>query len=95
MKKRTFITLFITTHLLFVCALIDKQGKILKLSYEKQQYEKKLKLLAAQKQEKTHTLHALKSHQAIKNYATNTLHMEPLFLKNIKKLPLLEIKHNE
>ncbi len=92
MKKRTFLTLFITTHLIFVGAFINKQSQLIKLSYQKQTYEQTIKTLLAKKQELTNTLHAAHNHQKIKAYATNELHMEPLFLKKIKKLPLPEMK---
>lgn len=90
MKKRTFITFFITIHLIFACALIDKQSRLTKLSYEKQTYEQKIKKLNNKKQHLTHMIHALQNHQKIKTYAAQELKMNPLYLKNIKKLPLHE-----
>ncbi len=86
MKKRTFITLFISVHLIFICALIDKQSRLTKLSYQKQASEQKLKKLKIKKQELTNKLLGFQNHQKIKEYATNELKMNPLFLKNIKKL---------
>ncbi len=95
MKKRTFITLFISVHLIFICALIDKQSRLMKLTYQKQAYEQKLKQLKTKQQELTNRLLTFKNHQKIKEYATNELKMSPLFLKNIKKLSPTPSPHTE
>lgn len=95
MKKRIFVGIFITAHLLFVCALIDKQTRLVKLSYQKQIYEQKIKSLFLKRQLMTNKIHALQNHKEIKTYATNELKMNPLFLKNVKKISLKKTADHE
>ena len=95
MEKRVFITLFITAHLLFVCALIDKQTRLVKLSYQKQIYEQKIKSLFLKRQLLTNKIHTLQNHKEIKAYAINELKMNPLFLKNVKKISLKKTPSHE
>lgn len=95
MGKKTFITIFISAHLLFAIFQIDKQSRLAKLSYIKQTYEVKIKSLKAQKQECTNRLHAFQNHQKIKLFAKNELGMQPLFLKNLKHLKKNEVPSHE
>ncbi len=95
MKKRTFIILFISAHLFFIGFQIDKQSRLVKLSYKKQTYEQRFKELKTKKQILTNNLHALQNHQKIKTFASNQLGMQPLFLKNLKHLPKNEMALHE
>ena len=95
MKKRTFTLIFISAHLFFIGFQIDKQSRLVKLSYKKQAYELKLKDLKTKKQKLTNHLHALQNHQKIKTFASNELGMQPLFLKNLKHLPKNETPLHE
>ena len=93
MKKLIFAGIFVGIQLCFICIHIDKQTRLVKLSYQKQKYEQASKTLKLKKQLITATLHGLKNHQDIKTYAQNELGMTPLFLKNIKKLSSTESTH--
>ena len=95
MKKQTFIIIFVSAHLLFIGFQIDKQTQLVKLSYKKQTYEQKLKELKTSEQKLTNHLHALQNHQKIKAFASSTLGMQPLFLKNLKHLPKNETSSHE
>ncbi len=95
MKKRTSIILFVFAHLFFIGFQIDKQSRLIKLSYKKQAYEQKLKNLKIQKQRLTNHLHEFQNHQKIKTFARNELGMQPLFLKNIKHLSKNETSPHE
>ena len=95
MKKRTFIILFISAHLFFIGFQIDKQSRLVKLSYKKQAYEQEIKALKTKKQLLTNQLHVLQNHQKIKTFARDELGMQPLFLKNLKHLPKNETPLHE
>jgi cell division protein FtsB len=95
MKKQLFIAFFISAHLFFVGFQIDKQSRLMKLSYTKQAYEQKNKELKAQKQKLINHLHTLQNHQKIKAFASSELGMQPLFLKNLKHLPKSETPSHE
>jgi len=95
MKKRVFLGVFISTQLFFVCFHIDRQSRMVKLSYEKQRYEQTLKTLSDRKQQLRSHLGALQNHQKIATFAQETLGMKPLFLKHIKHLPKNETGSHE
>ncbi len=95
MKKQIFIILFVSAHLFFIGFQIDKQSRLVKLSYKKQSYEQKLKELRTKKQLLANHLHALQNHQKIKAFASSELGMQPLFLKNLKHLPKNETPAHE
>jgi len=78
--------IFIGAHILFVAAQIHKQSKLVKLSYEKQRYETEKEKLIKKKQELTNSLYALKNPAKVKEFATETLHMEPLNLNQVKRI---------
>lgn len=95
MKKQLFIIFFISAHLFFIGFQIDKQSRLVKLSYAKQTYEQQLQILKAKKQQLVNHLHALQNHQKIKTFAATTLGMRPLFLKNLKSIPKPETPSHE
>ena len=86
MKRKTFIGLFITVHILFIAFQIDKQSRLVKLTYQKQRNDTEKQKLLARKQELTVELYNLKQPQAIKQYAQNNLNMKPLDIKKIKRI---------
>jgi hypothetical protein len=65
---------------------IDKQGRIVKLSYEKQTLEGTKQSLLTEKQKMTNQLYALKNHRSIKEYALEQ-GMKPIKLAQVKKVP--------
>ena len=86
MKRLTFITIFVVTHVGFIFFQIHKHTKIIQLSYEKQKLEKHRSQLIAKKQELTQELYSLKSRTAIARFAKKRLKMSKVKLKQIKKL---------
>lgn len=88
MKKHSFITLFITTHILIIFLQIHKHTLFIKNSYNHQQCEKKLAQLQEKKQTLTQELYALKDRDNIKKYAQDKLKMRPYALNQVKKLPI-------
>jgi hypothetical protein len=86
MKRKTFIGLFITTHILFIAFQIDKQSRLIKLSYEKQRHETEKQKLLALKQDLTIELYNMKQPGTIKKFAHNELNMQPLNIKKIKRM---------
>lgn len=90
MHKKTFLSLFIGTHIVFVILLIHKQSYVVKLSFTKQRLEKKKLELIEQKKNLTNTLIALQNRSSIKEYASSRLGMAPISLDRIKKLSKYE-----
>lgn len=86
MKKNTFITFFITAHIVLIFLQVHKHTLFIKNSYNQQQYEKKIIALKERKQILTQELHAMKDREAIKKFAHNKLNMRPYTLKQIQKL---------
>lgn len=86
MKKHSFITIFITAHILIIFLQIHKHTLFIKNSYNHQQCEKKLALLQEKKQTLTQELYALKDRDNIKKYAQDKLKMRPYALNQVKKL---------
>lgn len=88
MKKKLFITVFITAHIFFVFSQIHKQSLFIKLSYEKQKYEKLKQELTEKKQTLNYALRKEMSNPAaIKAVAKDKFHMQKISLKQIKLLP--------
>ena len=86
MKRKTFIVLFLTTQILFITLYIDKQSRIVKLSYKQQRLETEKTRLSKRKQELTNTLYAYKNPAEVKEFATQSLSMEPLTLTQVKRI---------
>ena len=86
MKKKTFILLFIGVHVLFIALQIDKQSRMVRLSYKKQKDEQKYKELITTKQALVNKLYAIKNKKEIKAYAQEQLDMKPLKLHSIKRI---------
>lgn len=86
MKRKAFITLFLGIHIMFIAFQIDKQSRLVKLSYQKQRIENESQKLLLKKQELTIALHTIKNHTTIKSFAQNELKMNPIDLKKIKRI---------
>lgn len=86
MKNNAFILLFFALQLFLVFFYIHHQSEALKLSYQKQKYEKKRLELAHKKQEITHALHASHNLADIKAFALNAK-MRKIGLDQIKTVP--------
>jgi cell division protein FtsL len=86
MKKKSFITFFITAHILLIFLQIHKHTLFIKNNYEQQQCEKKIATLTEKKQTLTQELYALKDRENIKHYAQNKLKMRSYALNQVKKL---------
>ena len=86
MKKNSFITIVITTHIALIFLQVHKHTLFIKNSYNQQQCDKKIALLTEKKQTLTQELYALKDRENIKKYAQNKLKMRPYALNQVKKL---------
>ena len=86
MKKGTFLTLFLGTHIAFVFLHIHKHMLFIKQSFRKQKNERELAQLVQAKQELTNRLYALQSRSTIKEFAHTELQLKPLSLAHIKRL---------
>lgn len=87
MKKNSFITLFITAHILLIFLQIHKHTLFIKNSYNHQECEKKIAALTEKKQTLTQELYVMKDRDNIKKYAQEKLKMRPYALNQVKKLP--------
>ncbi|HEX4068678.1 MAG TPA: hypothetical protein VHX42_01145 [Candidatus Babeliales bacterium] len=87
MKKNSFITLFITAHIVLIFLQIHKHTLFIKNSYNHQECDKKIAALTEKKQTLTQELYALKDRENIKKYAQDKLKMRPYALNQVKRLP--------
>jgi len=88
MKQSRFLTIFITSNVLFILLQIHKHTQIVRHSYKKQELEQQLLLLSEKKEQLTHILCSNKNHNTIYRYAQENLAMKPLQLSKIKKIAL-------
>ncbi len=86
MKKNSFIFIFVGLQLFLVFFYIHHQSMVIKLSYQKQKYEKKKLELAHKKQDLTHALHINHNLADIKAFALNAK-MRKITLDQIKNVP--------
>lgn len=85
MNQSRFLTIFITTNVLFILLHIHKHTQIVRYEYKKQELEQQINLLSNQKEQLLQTLCTLKSRESIYQYAQHQLNMRPLHLNQIKK----------
>ena len=88
MKRVTFVSLFILTHLFFIFFQINKHNQFISLSYTKQKYENEIKALTQKKQELAQNLYNLKKSSTIKKFAQEKLGMSGVNIKQVKKIDL-------
>lgn len=86
MKQSRFLTIFITTNVLFILLQIHKHTQIVRHSYKKQELEQQLSVLSEKQELLTNTFCAIKSHDAIHTWAHNIQGMKPITLSQIKKI---------
>ena len=87
MKKNYFIALFIGVHVIFIVFQIDKQSRLVRLSYEKQKLETEKAELKARKQLLANNFHEIKSPSRIKEFAIKNLAMKPVTISQVKRIP--------
>ena len=88
MKKSPFLGLVITIQVTFVLLYIHKASQCMDESYQKQKLEARVKELIHTKQLLAHKIEREKSQSEITQFAKNTLHMAPVTLKQIQKVPV-------
>lgn len=86
MKRITFASLFVFTHILFVFLQIHKHALFIKQSYRKQKNENLCKNMLKRKDDLAHQLHTFQNNQMIKEFAQEKLNMVQLNVHQIKKL---------
>lgn len=85
-KKKSFIPLFITTHIALIFLTVYKHTLFVRESYTHQECEKKRAALKQRKESLTQQLYALKDRVAIKNFAQTKLKMKSYKLSHVKTL---------
>lgn len=90
MKRFSFITLFICAQIGMMVLQIHKHSNRMQLLYTRQKNETFLNQLLLKRQELTQCLCALNDRVAIKKFAEEELHMTPIQLSQIKKLPVCD-----
>ena len=83
MKKKRFIILFIAINIVIIFLYIHKQSTIIQLSFAKQRNEKIKEDLVLQKNKLEQQLQTMNNKSAIKEYASEKLHMKKINLKQI------------
>jgi len=86
MKKGPFIILFVSVNLFFLFFQINKQSRLVKLSFEQQRLEKTKSDLLDQKQKIKHELFRVQQTDNIKKYACHELGMEKMKLSQVKQI---------
>lgn len=89
MKKNLFFIIFFGTNIVLIFLHLYKQNYTIQLSYERQKFEKVYDELTHQKEVLDQELAKLKNPVAIKHYATQTLGMQKMNLKNTHRLDAL------
>ncbi len=85
-KKNAFLFTFALLQLFLLFFYIHHQSMVIKLSYQKQKYEKKKLELAHKKQDLTHALHAQHNLADIKAFALKA-HMRKITLDQVRTVP--------
>ncbi len=86
MKRNTFAALFVATHVTFIFMHIYRQTLVVRETFRKQKNERTLELLTQRQQELTTQLCCLKNHMEIKRYAQQELGMQPITLKQVRRV---------
>ncbi len=86
MKKKLFLGFFGSLQVFLIFWQVHKQSKLIQLSYQKQKNEKIVAELNEQKKKLMHEQQTQKNPAAIKKFAHEVLHMEPMKIAAIKKL---------
>jgi len=86
MKKRPFIVTVLLANIAFILLQIDKHNRVTEQMYRKQKLEQKLAKMTKKCDQLKHEICNLKHHNTVKAYAQRYLKMQPLDLKQIKKL---------
>ncbi|MGZ6250456.1 MAG: hypothetical protein ACXWL2_00340 [Candidatus Chromulinivorax sp.] len=86
MKKISAVTLFFICNALFVFFEVHKQGRYLQSSYEIQKLQHRLDKLQQQQNKLLHSLYELQQPHNIAKTAKNSMHMQPIELKNIQTI---------
>lgn len=79
--------LFITTQILFIFLQIHKHAQFIKQSFIKQKNERLKENLALAKLNREIELNKLKNQAHIKKIAQDKLHLKPIRLNQVKRLP--------
>ena len=87
MRRVTFVSLFIVTHLFFIFFQINKHNQIIKLSYNKQKYENEFATLTKKKQELVQKLCHLQKYSTIQKFAQDNLKMSKVKLNQVNPSP--------
>ncbi len=85
MKQIHFILIFVLINALFIFLLVHKQSQIIEFRYRIQQLEAQEKELLKKEQQLLYILQEQKNLKDVKNYAVETLGMEPIKLQDVKK----------
>ena len=86
MKRSLFIAVFIVINISLVVLHLQKQSRIIKLSYLKQKNEHEKSIALKNKQELTHQLYTLHDRDTVKKFAATKLGMKPIQISQVKRL---------
>lgn len=85
MKQIHVIVIFVLLNALFIFLLVHKQSQIIQLKYKIQKLEAEEKELLKKEEHLVYILQEQQSLKQVKNYAIESLNMEPIKLKDVKK----------
>ncbi len=88
MKKIHLFALLICINVIFAILLIYKQNQIISLRYQIQKLQDHKEQLVQQKKDLYYQLHKEQQLSHVKSFATDTLRMKPISIKEAKALSL-------
>jgi hypothetical protein len=83
MRIKSFTAFFCLSQIIFIFLLIEKEGRFVRTSFEKQRLEKKRHELIDLQDNLTQQLYALQSRSSIKQFALEKLAMQQLSLSSV------------
>lgn len=84
--KNKFLAIVITTNISFIILVIYKKTYLTHLNYTQQQLNKQLNKVKAERLILEEKLLRLKRPEQIKKFCEKELHMEPMKIKQIRKI---------
>lgn len=86
MKKISFVILFVATQLLLLVLQLHKHADRVRLVYAKQKKEAQRAQLVERREHVLQKMHELTGRTEIKRYAQEQLKLEPIQLRQIKRV---------
>lgn len=94
MKRFSFLTLFICAQIVMIIMHVHKNNKRIQQTYLTQKEEKLKSSLLVKRQELIEQLYTISDRTRVKEFAQQELAMEPVQLKQVKKIAMSDHESN-